>query len=128
MAAQIDETTLAHFTGTERYFRHWTSAIIYTDGIEYLNANGAGWLVDAIASHQHNEKVRNEPFQLWELKVNKGKRKAVLTCKSDSDQPAIVKQLIEYTNFPLESIQIYVELGSIDGVKEEFIAMLPSER
>jgi hypothetical protein len=60
MAAQIDENTLAHFKGTEQHFRHWTSSIIYTDGIEYLNANGAGWLVDAIASHQYNKKVRNE--------------------------------------------------------------------
>jgi len=126
MAAKIDENTLAQFNGTERYFRHWTRSIIYTDGIEYLNANGAGWLVDAIASHQHNKKVKNEPFQLWELVVND--QKAVLTCKSDSDQPAIVKQSIEYTDFPLKSIQIYVELGSIDGIKEEFIAMLPSER
>ncbi len=128
MAAQIDETTLAHFTGTEHYFRHWTNAIIYTDGIEYLHANGAGWLLDAIASYQLQKVVRNEPFQLWELKVNKVRKNAILTCKSDSDQPAIVKQLIEYTDFPLQSIQIYVELRSIDGVKEEFIAMLPSER
>ena len=73
MAAKIDENTLAHFNGTERYFRHWTRSIIYTDGIEYLNANGAAWLVDAIASHQHNKKVKMNRFNFgnWLLTTKK---------------------------------------------------------
>lgn len=131
MAAQIDVNTLAYFTGTENYYRHWTKSMIYTDGIQYIGANGAGWLVDAIASHQRNKKVRNEHFQLWELVVTQRKNgwgEAVLTCKRDSDQPAIVTQKIDTTDFPLDNFKIFVELGSIDGVKEEFIAMLPSER
>jgi hypothetical protein len=99
------------------------------DGIEYLCANGMAWLVDAIASYQGTKALKTEDlqyFQLWQLKVDDGK--AVLTCRADSDMEPAVKQMIEYTDCTLSEITIYVELGSIDCVNEEFICMLPSER
>ncbi len=64
-------------------------------------------------------------FQIWNLEVSGSS--AVLTCRSDSDEPAVISQEIEYTDFPF-NIKLYVELGSLDGVNEHKICMLPSER
>lgn len=101
------------FTGTENYYKHWAGFGVYTDGVLYLaeKAN-AYWLLDAIFSYR-----RKESFQLWELKVNKDKS-CILTMKEDSDSPILVKQEIEWTDFPLDYIKLYL----IDGV-----LLLPSE-
>ena len=77
----------------------------------------AYWLIDAIASWQVEKKVRNCPFQIWELKVNKD-RTAILTMKEDTDEPELVKQKIPYTDFPLDYQKLYL----VDRV-----LMLPSE-
>ncbi len=96
--------------------------------MQYLCENGAAWLIDAIASYQF-EKVLLEGdlkyFQIWNLEVSGSS--AVLTCRSDSDEPAVISQEIEYTDFPF-NIKLYVELGSLDGGTESMICMLPSER
>jgi len=118
----FDPNDLGQFTGSEQWYRHFLRGLIYTDGIHYLVENGAAWLVDAIASHQMSKKLVGplRDFQLWELKVKNGK--AVLTCKADSDQKPVITQRIEYTDFPMEHITIYVERG------EHLTMMLPSER
>jgi hypothetical protein len=121
------QAALPHFTGSENFYRHPLSGLIYTDGIQYLaeNAgNGAYWLIDAIGSYQRDQKVRGNPrlmeFQLWELKLN-GKGGAVLTCREDSGKgnPPKITQEIEYTDFPLDEIKLYVENNTL---------CLPSER
>ncbi len=62
---------LAQFTGSECWYRHpLNRSITYTDGAQYVaEAGGAYWLLDAIVSHQHDARVRAEPFQVWTLKV-----------------------------------------------------------
>lgn len=115
---------LGQFTGSETFYRHWTRKLIYTEGIHYL-MDGAAWLVDAIASYQFDPKLFRtdlREFQLWELKVDLEKHTAVLTCKADSDRAAVVTQHIEFTDFPMEEITLYVERG------EHLTLMLPSER
>jgi len=105
---------LNNFTGTEKYYKHWTGILVYTDGVQYLaKEGGAYWLIDAIASYR-----RREHFQLWELKVNTETKEAVLTMREDSDTPVLVKQEIGFTDFPLSKIKLYL----IDGV-----LLLPSE-
>lgn len=116
------ETGLAQFSGGGDQYQHWTRKLRYTEGVKYLadNAgNGAHWLIDAIASYQGEKALRAErlqEFQLWELAV--AGNKAVLTCKEDTDAPEVVRQEIEYTDFPLEHITLYVEGG---------VLLLPSE-
>lgn len=122
--SNITEANLRQFFGTEQYFRHWTGALIYTDGIKFLADNGASWLVDAIASYQFDPKLKVgdlRDFQLWELKRTTGNA-AVLTCKADSNKNPAVMQEIEFTDFPLKEIKLYVERG------ERMTLMLPSER
>jgi len=114
----LTETDLNRFTGTECYYAY-LAGLKLTDGVKYLaEVAGAYWLLDVIASYQiGNAKIRREPFQVWELKLSPdnattGKHEAVVTMKTDTDHPLLVKQQIEYTDFPLDSITLYL----IDGV------------
>ncbi len=115
---------LAHFTGGDERFSHYLRRMNYTGGIQYLaEAAGAYWLIDAVASHQNSRKIREnqrlQEFQLWELKVA-ADRSAIVTCREDSgsDDKPIIRQRIEYTDFPLDEIRLYVEGG---------VLLLPSE-
>lgn len=133
MTCTLSNHDLEQFTGSEQMFRHWTRKLHYTQGVEYLCANGAAWLIDAIASYQGTKSLRTDDlkyFQLWELTISKLDNSpcmATLTCRPDSDMEPAVTQEIEYTDCPID-IKLYVELGSFDGVNECMICMLPSER
>lgn len=120
---------LNQFTGTENYYRHWTRRLVYTDGVHYLTENGAAWLVDAIASYQGTKPLLKgglRDMQFW--KLEKTGNSAVLTCVEDTGYAPAITQKIEFTDFPLDSIEVWVERGSIDGETECMVAMLPSER
>lgn len=125
---KLNLNDLAHFTGTEHYYQHWARGLVYTDGVHHLATNGAGWLVDAIASYQFDQRLngRLREFQLWELEAKDGK--ATLTCREDSGLAPAITQEIEYTDFPDGSVKLYVERGSVDGVNEVRVLMLTSER
>jgi hypothetical protein len=113
----LTSADLDQFTGTENHYKHWTGRILYTDGVKYLaDTAEAHWLLDAIASYQYLPRVKKEPFQLWVLKIKD--ESAVLTMQSDSDKKPIVTQKIEFTDFPLAEIKLYVCNGVI---------LLPSE-
>ena len=113
----LTETDLNSFCGTTQYFRY-LCGLKLTDGVKYLaDEAGAYWLLDIISSYQHDPKIRRERFQVWELTLSPdnattGKHEAVVTMKTDSDRPLMVEQQIEYTDFPLDSITLYL----IDGV------------
>ena len=102
---KLKESDLEQFTGTEQYYKHWLG-INYTDGVKYLAERaGAYWLIDLIASYR-----RKEPFQIWRLeKKDKG---WLATMQEYSDQPVLVRQEIEYSDFPLDKIELWL----IDGV------------
>lgn len=101
---------LGQFTGTEQYYRHWTRILVYTDGVKFLaESAGAYWLLDAVALAQ--PRARRDPalreFQLWELSVRKD-RSAILVCSRDSEDEAFRRE-IDYTDFPMEYVKLYVE-------------------
>ena len=102
------EEELAYFTGTEHYYRHWLG-FNYTDGISFLAKKAeCFWLLDAVGSYQKMPKVKKIDFQLWILKVNENKS-AVLEMKEDTDKPALVRQKISYTTFPMQEIELYFQ-------------------
>jgi len=110
MEATELRASLGEFIGTEQYYRHWSRILVYTDGVKYLAENaGAFWLIDAIASWQ--PEARKDPalreFQLWELFVYEN-RSALLICLRDSDDEAF-RQQIEFTDFPMDYVKLYVE-------------------
>lgn len=113
----LTQEELNGFIGTELYYKHWLGRGCYTDGVQHMAERaGAHWLIDAVYSYQCKEKIKVIPFQLWELKVEN--KTAVLTMKEDTNEPELVRQEIEYTDFPLDYIKLYL----IDEV-----LLLPSE-
>lgn len=115
---------LPYYTGTENYYRTSISnEIVYTDGVKYVaDEAGAYWLIDAIVSHQLYRRVRREHFQVWKLQVfphpqNPKSNAAYLTC-TDGDDNQVTRQFVEYTDFPLKSITMFLTNNVI---------MLPSE-
>ncbi|MEB3830109.1 DUF6876 family protein [Phormidium sp. CCY1219] len=116
----ITQADLARFQGTTNYYRHWLNQFKYTDGVKYLaDAAEAHWLIDAIASYQRDERVTGDEmlqeFQIWQLSVSDGR--GTLTLLRDTDDP-VLSQDIEYTDFPLDEIKLYLSGG---------VLMLPSE-
>jgi hypothetical protein len=112
---------LAQFTGTAEWYTHPLTGLLYTDGVQFLaERGGAYWLIDAIASWQNDPLVRNDTMlqeiQFWTLTVRLDSS-AVLRCERDTGDVALT-QKIEFTDFPLESIKLYVENG---------VLLLPSE-
>lgn len=109
---------LAHCTGGDELIRHFIRPMLYTEGMLYLAEQaGAFWLLDVIASHQHRPKIRQnqrlQEFQLWRIVVNPADNTAVVSCHEDSGEPAIVRQRIPFTDFPLDSFECYVENHTI---------------
>lgn len=130
----LTQEALDRFSGTVDYYLHWAGKLAYTDGIRYLTEEGgAHWLIDAIASYQTDPRItKNEmlqDMQFWKLRVKEGK--AILTCVADSGHPPAIMQVIEFTDFPLERVEIWVERSGFmngDNFVEKMIAMLPGER
>lgn len=117
------EAELANFYGTENYYKGSPlfPRFVYTDGVRFLAERvSAFWLLDLIFSHQNNKKVRDAEFQLWTLQVHADKT-AVAMCQEDSGLCPIAQQKIEYTDFPVGEIKLYL-IGD-----SEKVLLLPSE-
>lgn len=122
------EHDLEMFTGTQKWFRHWTKQLLFTEGIRYLAEQASAfWLVDAIASYQIEDKVQKCPAQFWDLEVNQDDKTAVLTMREDSNMPIVVKQEIHYTDFPLEHQKLWLFVNKDEEGKDQRVLILPSE-
>ena len=111
---------LARATGTEGYHRFSIlfKTLLLTDGCEYLaEAAQCYWLFDIIGSVQ--KKLAGDEFQAW---IFDGE---VVTC-TDGNEKVLYTQTIEYTDFPLDKIGIFVCTQPMGDVVYK-IAMLPSE-
>lgn len=107
--------------------RHWTRALVYTDGIEFLAETcGAYWLIDAVASHQPAIAKRHPyeaGFQVWRL-VRVWKRDDAWRLEAWSDTPdestLLARQEIPYSDFPpgLSGFEWWVEYETM-MLKEE---------
>ncbi len=101
-------TELKQFTGSTTLYKHWLG-LKYTDGIKYLaEETSCYWLLDAIFSHQTKQFLSNpklREFQIWHLRVENNS--GILICEWDSNQE-VLRQEIEYTDFPLSHIKLYV--------------------
>ena len=115
------EQGLAQFSGTEEYHKFSPlSRLVATDGVKWLAESAeAYWLLDAIASYQQkcSKDAMLRDFQAWTLTVKDGT--ATLKCERDTGDKKPIRQEIEYTDFPLDEVKLYVENG---------VVMLPNER
>jgi hypothetical protein len=124
------------FTGCDQWTRHWMDRnLLYSEGMAHVAEHaggGAFWLLDAIASHEVGPTItalrQADPdfdfLHFWYLHVDTEKHAAVLECKVDSDQPAVVTQEIPLTDFPLSELTVFV--GN-DGPGTPTKLFLPSE-
>lgn len=107
------ETALSQFTGSSSFYRHFTNHLVYTEGVHFLaEAAGAYWLIDLIASYQPlaAEDSALREFQLWQLEVHGTRATAI--CLRDVGDEAF-RQEIDFTDFPLPKISLYVENGTL---------------
>jgi len=124
MEESLDRDDLAKFDNTERLheFSTLTPNVLLTDGAKYVaDHGGAYWLMDIIAQNQMlNEDYLVESFQHWTLTVDNAFLGKV-ECE-DGNNNIIFRKYIEYTAFPLRSIDLYAI-----HVKPRIIIMLPGE-
>jgi hypothetical protein len=126
---------LAQMTGSEAYHRlsPLHGRMLCTDGTAWLaEAADCFWLFDIIASYQpqcaKDKDLRD--FQVWTLTCEpapEGKmRKATVKCERDTGDRNPIVQEIPLTDFPLDSIKLYVEPGECGG-KPVMVCLLPCE-
>ena len=99
---------LNYFHGSTILYKHWLG-LKYTEGVKHLaSGTSSYWFIDTIASHQTKQFLsdnRLQEFQIWRLQVedNSGN----LICELDTNQE-VLRQEIEYTDFPLSEIKLYL--------------------
>jgi hypothetical protein len=117
------QNNLQQFTGTEMY--HKFGPYRLTDGVKYLaEAAQCYWLFDIIHSYHRN--LKSEPFVIIMLSKKEddsfefGAYRDYDSDLSEEDNShdLIISQFIEFSDFPLDEIKLYI----IDGV-----ILLPSE-
>lgn len=115
---------LPQFCGSETLqpYRLLNIKFSLTEGVAFLAKEAeCFWLIDAIASYQPEIKKsgsqRLEEFQIWEL-TRQQECKFLLVCKEDSETPPAFQQEIEFSDFPLDEIKLWLSDG---------ILLLPSE-
>ena len=105
-------TELGMFIGTQNYYAY--NGLNLTDGVKYLaDSCEAYWLLDVICSYQPN--LKTEWMQVWILDVEQDS--GLITCEN-GNKHALIQQFVEFTDFPLPTIKLFL----IDGV-----ILLPSE-
>ena len=115
---------LAQFTGSASFTRHsLLPRMILTEGVKWLaNEAQAHWLTDAIASYQHEPHVSVEHFQVWRLQVDVATNRATLSMTDGNSDAEIVRQELDYTDFPLNEITLWLIAQGA-----HLVLMLPSE-
>jgi hypothetical protein len=115
---------LAQFTGSASLTRHRViRSVLMTEGITFLSqAAGAHWLTDAVASYGHDSRASAEPFQVWRLTVDPSTRRATLAMTDGNTEEPIITQDVDYTDFPLDEITIW-----LIAEENRWVMLLPSE-
>ena len=115
---------LLHCVGTSKLTRHnLVRNLLLSEGAILLaNEAGAYWLLDAIASWQIDARARAEPFQTWDLRVDTATRAAVLSMTDGNSTDAIIRQEIDWTDFPLDGMTLWLV---VDG--DIRVMLLPGE-
>lgn len=120
MNASDLEVSLSNFICTENYYRYSPlfRNFILTDGTKFLaDETGSYWLMDAIASHVKS--YRGDTFVVANLQK---RPKDWLLTIDDGNGKLYAKQTIDFSDFPLDSIKLYVCKND-----DMWVILLPSE-
>ena len=111
-AEQI-ESALSQHCGSQTFTRYLGGLLLTQGALDMAERCKAFWLLDVVASYQPG--LRREPFQTWTLTVTDRSGAVVAT---DGNGRELRTQRIDYTDFPLDTIELWCVGGTI---------MLPSE-
>ncbi len=98
---------ISQFVSSGQHYEHWSGLLNYTDGVQFLCLNGCGWLVDLIAAQQPY--LKGSEFQSWLLKV--ADTKGEITVVDEPNGEPLYRYPIQYTDFPLATLRLYVSDG-----------------
>jgi hypothetical protein len=103
--------------GSENFYCHRLSLILYTDGVKDLAEScQAYWLIDLIISHQCNNNMNLERFQVWDLKRIKDDQFYVIA--TDGNNNRLASQKVPFSDFQYDQLTLWL----VDGCM-----MLPCE-
>ena len=112
---------LAHFTGTEDYYRSINRNVTYTDGVKYFaDKAGAHWLIDIIATELAAHAYREE---FLHIKMDVKGSKAEIAA-DDGNGKVLWKRSIDWTDCPEGEWRFYMAPGGPEGT---IVVMLTSE-
>jgi hypothetical protein len=119
METGLLKSALAQFTGTEHYYRLYPKVVL-TDGAKYLaETAGCYWLMDLYASYLARLDPDSDSFTCLKLILQGTSAQIVI---ENGNTHVLAKQLIEYTDFPLDQFMLYAVWSS-----EFWVVMLTSE-
>jgi len=103
----------------QKYLYPGKSPIQISDACKFLLDNcDSSFLFDEIIKAQDLKILKGAKFQVWVLRRSKKDLSWILSCQQNSDKKLLIRQIVEFRNFPIEEITIWL----IDKV-----ALLPSE-
>lgn len=101
---------LSNFSGSEGYFfQPMFKSIDYTDGIKFINANGANWLVVKALAMIQCEKLMAKHDNFLCIRCNVKDKSATFVIEN-GDEKVIYTEKIEYTDLPCD-ITMFCEMG-----------------
>jgi hypothetical protein len=116
-------TDLAHFTGTEHWYRHPLNGFVtYTDGVQYFAEEaGAYWFLDILATEVAGLINDDQPFLSIALVAQNSR--AIITV-TDGNDNHLEQKRIDFTDCPDGNWRFYMAEGGPDGT---ICILLPSE-
>lgn len=144
--ANVIQNIYSNSFGGGNLYRHMLSRrVVYTEGVKAIGETGAYWLIDAIVSYQsyilngrfpipgqddskataNDFRDVSEGMQFWTLSVKDGS--ASLTMNADIGKPWVIKQDIEFTDFPEGDWSVWVGYGQDPNGKKFATIYLPNE-
>jgi len=96
----------------QNYFRHNGANLLYSPSAKCFTKDlNHTWLLELIGHYQSEPKLKNTPFQLWELRIREDKS-ATLAVKDDVPSLPIIEEKIPYTTYPVDEMD-FVFTGNI---------------
>lgn len=111
------QEVLAHAQCGDTFYRHWAGRLQYSQAVKYLaEVAECYWLIDVIASHQPavRKKIaiaQDRDFQVWTLTLRPSGGATVIC--DNGNGLRYKRQEIEYTDFPLSTVKLYVVDGRL---------------
>jgi hypothetical protein len=127
MGQTLTEASLEQFHGSEQLYKHpFYGPMRYTEGARHVAVAGeAWWLLDILGTEAHRPPLDTAWMQVWTLTVQAvhGRMRAVLVCTDggkgdDASEKELMRHAIGWTDFPLDTITLWVV---------DHVIMLPSE-